>query len=79
MTIKFIEWIENQSIPSDAKKLFNEAAVCYKNEAYHAALLLSYLGFQSIIKDRIINAARPNDFAEKEWKFITDKVKDEDK
>lgn len=79
MRIKFIEWIEKQSIPNDAKKLFNEASICYKNDAYNAALLLSYLGFQSIIKDRLINATRPSDFVAKEWEVIIDKIKDEDK
>lgn len=78
MKIKFIEWIEDQSVPNDAKNLFHEASTCYKNDAYHAALLLSYLGFQSVIKDRLVNAAKPDDFVDGEWKNIIDNIKDED-
>ncbi|WP_196890228.1 hypothetical protein [Aureivirga sp. CE67] len=46
------EKLENHSL--DSQKLFEESLICYRVKANRAALLFSYLGFFTIIKERII-------------------------
>lgn len=51
MKLKFEEWLVEQEIDKDTEvnDLFLEGITCYKASAYRAALLFSFLGFQTVI------------------------------
>ena len=78
MKLPFEEWILSQEISADAKDLISEAIVCYKANANRAALLFSYLCFQTIIRDRMLNANRPDNIPEGMWTDILKKLRNED-
>lgn len=71
-------WLDNQDLNSNIKELFKEGIICYKASAYRAALLFSYLGFQSEIKDRILRAERPDNINEFAWDSIKKNLRKED-
>ena len=47
--------------------MFNEAIICHKVGAYKAAMILSYLGFMSVLKKRVLNSDPPSSFVLLEW------------
>ena len=59
MNLKIEKWIIDQKLSKKVTPLFDEAIKSYKASAYKAALLFSYLGFMTILKERIINAQLP--------------------
>lgn len=71
-------WLETQEFNENAKSLFKEAIICYKSSAYRAGLLFSYLGFQLVLKDRIIMADKPNYIHERAWETIKKNLRKED-
>jgi len=77
MRLEFEEWVLSQDMSETAEDLFREAITCYKASAYRATLLFSYLGFQTIIQDRILASRRPTSINEALWKSITDKLTDD--
>lgn len=79
MKIRFEEWLKEQEIVNDANDLFNESIICYKASAYRAALLFSFLGFQTIIKHRIINSKAAKDYSEGEWNQLIRNLSNDDK
>ncbi|MDR4886295.1 hypothetical protein RGU12_01885 [Fredinandcohnia sp. QZ13] len=79
MRLRFEEWILTQEISEEAKSLINEALLCYKATAYKASLLFSYLCFQTIIRDRMLNAQRPDNIQEGMWNDILRNLRNEDK
>jgi hypothetical protein len=78
MHIIFEDWIKSQKISSTATDLFHEAVVCYKTSAYRASLLFSYLGFQTILKDRILYAKPPAGITPGQWGSIIKNITDDD-
>ncbi|AWE07039.1 hypothetical protein DCE79_06310 [Lysinibacillus sp. 2017] len=79
MRLRFEEWILSQEISTDAKDLINEALLCYKATAYKASLLFSYLCFQTIIRDRMLNAHKPDNISQGLWDDILKNLRNEDK
>jgi hypothetical protein len=77
MRLEFEEWVLSQNLSETAEDLCREAITCYKASAYRAALLLSYLGFQTIVKMRILDASRPDGIDEAYWRSITDRLTDD--
>ncbi|MFP3845713.1 hypothetical protein [Priestia filamentosa] len=79
MKLKFETWVSEQNFSEETKDLFAEGVICYKAGAYRASLLLSYLGFQSILKQRIIEAPLPVNYESPEWNHKkSDVVNDKD-
>lgn len=79
MKIPIENWLEEQDLTDDSRNLAREAILCYKNSAYRAALLFSYLMFQTIIKDRILISKKPEAIPEGLWESTRTKlIKDED-
>lgn len=62
-----IETWSKENLPSNAGALMEEAVICYKVGAYHAAYILSYLAFKTTIRERILKASRPDGISEKCW------------
>ena len=79
MKIQFEEWVKENSISEDAKNLFYESVSCYRIGAYRSAFIMSYIGLQNILKQRILNASiRPQGITESNWNSICSKLRDED-
>lgn len=66
---RFQDWIKSQNLKEDTTTLFEESIKCCQVEAYKAALLFSFIGFQQIIRERMLNSDIPESFnsAEKRW------------
>ncbi|PGP49031.1 hypothetical protein CN993_00745 [Bacillus thuringiensis] len=67
MRLRFSDWLDNQEMEDEAKDLFAESIKCYKASAYRAALLFSYLGFQTVIKHRMLVSKTPENYKDSEW------------
>ena len=80
MRIYFQDWIYTQNLPNRSLDLFEEAILCYRATAYKGALLFSFLGFQNVIRERILNSNIPHNATEYErkWIEIQGKLRDED-
>lgn len=72
------EWLEGKNLGTDADALFEESVQCFKAGAYRAALLMSYLGFQSILRDRILSAGAPAGVPPGMWSSIQSKLRSDD-
>jgi len=79
MKLKFQTWVESGHFSENAKHLLNTSVTCYKGEAYTAALLMSYLGFLVILKDRVMKANKPALFPQPSWDDMIEGLKNEDK
>ncbi|QBP43169.1 hypothetical protein [Paenisporosarcina antarctica] len=81
MKIQFEDWSTQQDFSSRTSDLFKESILCYRSRAYKGALLFSFLSFQNIIMERILNAKIPPTALtyEKKWIEINSKLRDEDK
>jgi hypothetical protein len=55
MKLRFESWMGNQNYSSEAVTLFTESIVCYKMGAYRAAIIMSYLGMQTVIRTRVLS------------------------
>lgn len=80
MKIDFENWLDKQSyIKDDHRRIFDDAVLCYKNGIIRPALMLSYIGFLNIIKDRLQNAQPPTPFPAAQWtKMQQELVSDRD-
>lgn len=79
MRISFEKWLEDNKIPEEASALFAESITCYKISAYRSAFIMSYIAFQSVLKQRMLEAADvPNGIPESLWGTICSKLGDED-
>lgn len=78
MKIPFLNWTEEQNFSDEAKSLFNESGECYKASAYRAALLFSFLGFQTVLKDRILESRTPKNYQSGEWSQLQNTLLEDD-
>lgn len=79
MQIAFERWIQAQEIDRVAKELFTEASTCYRASAYKAALLFSYLGFQTILRERILSSRSPTGIPSGQWQDIKNNLLNDDR
>lgn len=79
MKLKFQTWVGQANFPVNATHLLETAIICYKTEVYTAALLMSYLGLLTLLKDRVMTANKPSLFPEREWEKILRNLRNEDK
>jgi hypothetical protein len=78
MRLKFEDWIENSHFSDAITNIFSDAIVCYRNGVYRPALLLSYIGFMNIIRERILSSDGPKLFEKGQWEQLQRNiVKDE--
>lgn len=71
-------WMQNKDFSNDVVELFEESFRCYKSSAYKASLLFSFLGFQTIIKERILKSDKPSHLNINNWNAIHKKLRDDD-
>jgi hypothetical protein len=74
MKLPFEEWVIQKQFSNNVSKLFDEAFICYKNGAYRAALLFSYISFLTILKEIIIKSTKPVSIPQGRWDDIIDKL-----
>lgn len=78
MRIEFEEWLKDQKISSQTRALLDESILCYRASAHRAALLFSFLAFQTIIKERLLDSDRPGGCPEGFWSDLQRKLLDDD-
>lgn len=75
MRIQFEKWIEENQVPGEAMNLFKESISCYRIGAYRSSFIMSYIAFQNILKDRILNATfKPANIKDNLWAQICNKL-----
>jgi hypothetical protein len=74
MHLPIEKWIAERYSSQNITELFNESVICYKNGAYRASLLLSYLGFLTIVKETILSSKSATNFTIGEWNAIRKEV-----
>lgn len=67
MKLPIEQWLDERLESRNVVELFYEAVVCYKNGAYRASLLLSYLGFLTIVKETLLKSKPAKGYIEAEW------------
>lgn len=77
MKIKFQDWIESNHFSEDAQHLLESSVVCYKSGAYSASLLMAYLGFLVVLKERLMQASKPALFRQSTWDTMTTNLQNE--
>ncbi|AKG05348.1 hypothetical protein AAV35_011540 [Salimicrobium jeotgali] len=78
MILDFEKWLHSQDFSPEATNQFKEAVTCYKASAYRASLLMSYLGFQIVLKDRVLESSKPDNLHEKAWEAIKKRLRKEE-
>lgn len=78
MNLRFEIWAREQLIGEEAKDLASEAATCFRAGAYRASLLLSYLAFQTVIRERLKRATAPAGFRDEQWTAYQRRYHNED-
>ncbi|MFQ4139816.1 hypothetical protein PGN35_026230 [Nodosilinea sp. PGN35] len=79
MRIHFEEWVLSLGISETAKEIFRESITCYRSRAYRASLLFSYIGFQTVLKERLLNSRISNGISESYWNKIAKNLVDDEK
>jgi len=78
MKLQIETWVLDKGYSTNIRKLFSESVICYRNGAYRASLIFSYIGFLTIIKETIVKAHIPPSFTEPEWKSLIAKIQNDD-
>lgn len=79
MKLKFEKFIEVRNFSPEVRALFQEAIICYKFSAYRASLVMAYLGFMQLIKDKLIISNPANGYDIDRWrKDVLHKIKKEE-
>jgi len=71
-------WVSEKGYSNNISQLFNESVICYRNGAYRASLIFSYIGFLTIIKETIVRSKFPTSFTEPEWNALITKINNDD-
>jgi len=79
MKLVFETWLDSKKLSEKSRHLFNESFICYKVGAYRGSFLFSYLGFLTIMKERIINSTKPSNIDLESWKQTLKNIRPEEK
>lgn len=79
MKLKIQSWLENETFSETVNKIFSEAIICYKSDAYRASMVLSYIGFLTILKERLLQSTNPTGIPPVLWNSIIMEIQDEEK
>lgn len=78
MKIRFENWYKSNSINKETLSLFDEGIMCYRVGAYRAAFIMTYLGLQIAIKNRILSAThKPDKIPQSKWNGIINRMQDD--
>lgn len=80
MKLKFQDWLDKQKLSETVNEIFAEAIICYKSDAYRASMVLSYIGFLTILKERMLRATNaPVGITTGQWAGIISAIQDDEK
>lgn len=79
MKTPFEIWLESQQITGLPRSLFRESMLCYKAGAYRAAMIMSYLAFHNIVKERILQGQKPAHVLQRKWDETLRDLRNDDK
>lgn len=80
MKLDFEKWLDEQpEILEYKRQVFDDAVNCYKHGIYRPALMLSYIGFLFIVRDRFLQAEKPDLYEQVAWDALKHKVVMDDK
>src|SRR5688572_13151617 len=79
MKLPIEKWLDLQNPSKNVRDLFNESMLCYKVGAYRASLLYSYLGFLTMLKERLIVAHKPGALPQGMWDNLISNVQKENR
>lgn len=78
MKLEFEKWLDEQEEIVEYKlDVFNDAVNCFKHGIYRPALMLSYIGFMFVLKDRFLNADKPEPYTSSLWEKHTRDLRDD--
>ena len=77
MKLPFEEWTNERRFSNNVSRLLSEAFICYRNTAYRASLLFSYLAFLTILKELIIKSTKPVSIVQGRWDAILGKLQND--
>lgn len=63
----FERWLSDQEFSDEAKGLFAEAISAYMAKAFRASFIMSYLGFMTVVRDRLLTSAAPRGVEPDRW------------
>lgn len=80
MKLGFEVWLDSQrqTISAEAKAIFDESIICYKASAYRGAYILSYLGFITMVRERLLVSGPPSPELlpdQSKWKDIQEELR----
>ena len=77
---RFESWVKSQNLKEDIIIVFEESIKCYQSEAYRASLLFGFIGFQKILRERLLKSPAPASYssAVADWDEIIEKLKNDD-
>lgn len=78
MRLSIEDWLDEQNFSEDVNNLFRESFLCYKASAYRASLVFSFLGFQTVIKERILRADKPGNLSDGAWEAVKKEMREEE-
>lgn len=78
MKLSFETWCSDKNFSINVLQLYNESFICYKNGAYRASLLFSYLGLLTFIKELIIKSTKPILIEDSRWEKLIRKLQSDD-
>ena len=67
MKLLIEDWSQ-RNLTENAVDLMEEAVMCYKIGAYRSAYLMSYLAFKTTIRERVLNAPKPDGIDDSCWR-----------
>lgn len=79
MKTPFEAWLDNQHLSQLPRSLFRESVLCYKAGAYRASMIMSFLGLQNIVRERILQAAKPTNVDLNKWNTYLSHLRNDDK
>lgn len=78
MKLRFEVWAKENKFSPAITEILVDAVSCYKNNVSRAALLLSYIAFMNILRDRILSSGKPNVFPHGEWEKLQKNITKDD-
>lgn len=77
--LNFENWLSNQNFSATSKNIFQEAIICYRAQAYRASMVMSYIGFINVLKERMLISTVPSGINPAHWTNILRDIQDDDK
>jgi hypothetical protein len=79
MDLPIETWLSGQALGAEPTSLLREAVVCFKAGAYRSALILSYLTFQTAVRERLLAAKAPTGVVQGQWDALQKLLRNEDR